>query len=101
MLTRIVKMTFAPEKVNDFLSLFNANKHLIASFEGCSLLELHRDINSPTVYFTYSKWQSEKHLENYRNSELFNSVWRQTKVLFAAKPEAWSISGVFSSEGNS
>lgn len=90
-------MSFKPEKVNDFLTLFNANKHRIASFEGCSLLELHQDIHSLNVYFTYSKWHSEKHLENYRNSELFSVVWNQTKVLFDAKPEAWSVKLIFSS----
>ena len=91
MIIRIVKMTFIPEKVNDFLEIFNASKHLIRNFEGCSHLELLNDINSPNIFFTYSYWQSENALNNYRNSELFGSVWKKTKILFAAKTEAWSV----------
>ena len=30
-------------------------------------------------------------LENYRNSELFDTVWSFTKKLFNNKPEAWSV----------
>lgn len=91
MITRIVKMKFHPDKVEAFLSLFNANRQLIGGFAGCSRLELLNDISDPTVYFTYSIWDEEASLEKYRNSDLFNSVWKNTKVLFAAKPEAWSL----------
>ena len=91
MLTRIVKLTFVAAKTSDFLEIFDSSKDLIVSFNGCSLLELHRDIHDPTIFFTYSKWQSEEHLNAYRNSELFARVWSETKALFAAKPEAWSI----------
>ena len=59
--------------------------------EGCSHLELLNDINSPNIYFTYSYWNDETDLNNYRNSELFASVWSKTKILFCAKPEAWSV----------
>ncbi len=97
MLTRIVKMTFAEEQVPEFLKLFDANKYLIASFPGCKLLELHRDANNPCIFFTYSKWDSEKSLNQYRSSELFERVWAKTKVLFNDRPEAWSIMLYFSS----
>ena len=91
MIIRIVKMTFEKDKVVDFLELFNSSKQLIRNFEGCTHLELLNDINNPNIYFTYSYWQAENDLENYRNSELFNSVWSKTKVLFSAKAEAWSV----------
>lgn len=91
MIIRIVKMTFAPEKVDDFLKVFNSSKHLIRNMNGCSHLELLNDINSPNIFFTYSYWQSEFDLQNYRNSELFASVWGKTKILFTDKPEAWSM----------
>ncbi len=41
--------------------------------------------------FTYSYWESEAHLNTYRHSDLFRETWAKTKVLFADKPEAWSI----------
>ncbi len=84
-------MTFKPDKVVDFLKIFDASKQYIRNMEGCSHLELLNDINSPTIFFTYSYWQTENDLNNYRNSELFEGVWGKTKILFAAKAEAWSV----------
>jgi quinol monooxygenase YgiN len=91
MLVRIVKMSFDPTKINTFLKNFNENKHYIRNFEGCRLLELYQDKNEASVFFTYSYWETENHLENYRNSELFKTVWAKTKTLFNNKPEAWSL----------
>ncbi len=91
MFIRIVKMTFDSKKAEKFLKNFNANKNNIRNFEGCRLLELYRDKNNPAIFFTYSYWESETNLEAYRNSDLFKSVWGKTKILFAAKPEAWSV----------
>jgi heme-degrading monooxygenase HmoA len=48
------------------------------------------------VFFTYSFWNAEANLEQYRNSELFKAVWAETKPLFNAKPEAWSVDKVVS-----
>lgn len=88
---RIVKMTFKPELVPHFLELFEANKERIRSFPGCTRLELLREINQPERFFTYSWWNAPSDLENYRNSELFASVWSRTKALFSEKPDAWSV----------
>jgi heme-degrading monooxygenase HmoA len=84
-------MTFIPEKVVDFLEVFNSSKHLIRNFAGCTHLELLNDIYNPNIFFTYSYWQSEKDLNVYRDSELFVGVWSKTKILFSAKAEAWSV----------
>ncbi|CAN5402075.1 hypothetical protein BH09BAC5_BH09BAC5_04970 [soil metagenome] len=91
MITRLVKMNFQKEDIPDFLEVFTANKNLIASFEGCESVELRRDLNSTTIFFTISKWRSVEDLENDRNSELFKSVWSKTKILFAEKAEAWTL----------
>jgi heme-degrading monooxygenase HmoA len=88
---RIVKMTFDPDKVDEFESLFNDNKHKIRAFDGCTHLQLLKDINTPNQYFTYSFWKHLDNLEAYRTSELFAEVWSATKKLFIAKPEAWSV----------
>lgn len=90
MLIRIVRMTFQEDKVEEFLSIFQASKLKIRAFDGCEHLELLRDINFPNVFSTYSYWESENHLNTYRDSELFKSVWASTKVLFADKPIAFS-----------
>ena len=90
MIIRIVKMTFATEKVADFEKLFEETKERIRHFEGCLHLQLLNDVNNPNIFFTYSHWRSVEDLNNYRDSALFDDVWARTKVLFAAKPEAWS-----------
>jgi heme-degrading monooxygenase HmoA len=89
-------MNFIPTKIEEFLSNFEDKKHQIRNFEGCEFLELYRDKNKTNVFFTYSIWKSEVHLENYRHSELFKAVWAETKVLFNDKPEAWSVDKVHS-----
>lgn len=91
MIKRIVKMSFEPGRIADFKALFEANKHLIGGFAGCTHLELWQDVNNPSLFFTYSFWNSEGDLENYRNSELFKRVWSHTKPLFNDKPQAWTV----------
>jgi heme-degrading monooxygenase HmoA len=91
MIIRIVKLTFQPEKVNDFIEIFNSSKSLIKNCEGCESVELLNDVTHKNIYFTYSLWQSETDLNNYRQSDLFKIIWSKTKVLFGDKPEAWSV----------
>lgn len=90
MLIRIVRMTFMEEKVAEFLANFEANKEKIRNFPGCNHLELWQDENNPNIFMTYSHWKDEESLEQYRDSELFKSVWAVTKPLFAEKPIAFS-----------
>ena len=97
MFTRIVKMSFQEDKVDQFLANFDKNKALIRGFSGCHQLKLLRDKTSPNVFFTYSIWESEEHLEAYRNSDLFKGVWANTKILFNDKPAAWSVDVLFES----
>ncbi|MFY0714013.1 antibiotic biosynthesis monooxygenase [Seonamhaeicola sp. NFXS20] len=91
MFVRIVKMGFHEMHIDTFLSNFNTNKKQIRNFKGCKFLELYRDKNNPNIFFTYSYWETENDLEQYRQSELFKNVWNKTKVLFNTKPEAWSV----------
>jgi quinol monooxygenase YgiN len=83
-------MEFDPEKVEEFLSNFEENKRKIRGFEGCCKLKLLQDQHNTNIFFTYSYWVDEAALARYRNSELFKGVWAKTKVLFNAKPVAWS-----------
>lgn len=91
MIKRFVKMTFNKEYIETFKALFDSKKELIAAVEGCTHLELLQDVDHETIFFTFSLWDDPKYLEAYRNSELFKDVWAKTKVLFDAKPEAWSV----------
>jgi autoinducer 2-degrading protein len=91
MFVRIVKMGFQEDKIDDFLQNFEEVKQNIRNFPGNRFLELYRDKNDPTIFFTYSYWETEADLENYRKSELFIEVWTFTKQLFKQKAEAWSV----------
>ena len=96
MFVRIVKMRFQENKIDTFLKNFEEVKNHIRNFEGNRLLELYQDKNDPRIFFTYSYWEDESDLENYRKSELFGEVWKFTKALFSDKPEAWSLNKLVS-----
>lgn len=91
MLVRIVKLSFHQDKIPAFLENFELVKNQIRNFPGNRLLELYQDKTNASIIFTYSYWDSEEDLENYRKSELFTEVWGFTKQLFNDKPEAWSV----------
>jgi len=91
MIKRIVKMSFHPDKVSEFKEVFKANWKLIAGFRGCKHVELLQDKEHSNIFFTYSVWEHEVYLDEYRKSPLFEAVWGKTKLLFNAKPEAWTV----------
>ena len=98
MLVRIVKMSFHKEHIAAFLENFELMKTKIRNANGNRFLELYQDKNDARIFFTYSYWETEDDLENYRRSELFYDVWTFTKKLFNAKPEAWSVDKLVSLE---
>jgi len=91
MFVRIVKLSFHEENIPAFLENFELMKEKIRNAPGNRFLELYQDKNNKCIFFTYSYWETEQDLENYRNSELFDGIWNFTKKLFNDKPEAWSV----------
>lgn len=92
MIKRIVKMIFREESVETFLhDVFEHSKDRIRAFPGCRHMELLRNLQQPNILFTLSYWDDEAALEAYRQSELFQTTWAKTKVLFAGKAEAWTV----------
>lgn len=91
MIIRVVQMTFRADGIAPFKALFEERKQRIRHFEGCLHLELWQDAHDPSIFFTYSHWESEAYLDHYRFSQFFKETWRQTKALFAAPARAWSI----------
>jgi (4S)-4-hydroxy-5-phosphonooxypentane-2,3-dione isomerase len=91
MFVRLVKLSFHQEHLPAFFENFHSVKDQIRNFPGNTYLELYQDKHNPSIVFTYSIWQSEEDLENYRHSELFKEVWSYTKQFFNDKPEAWSV----------
>ena len=91
MVTRIVKITLQPDKINDFMQVFADVKETIASFDGCHQVELLQDLHSPNIFFTYSIWENEHYLDHYRFSQFFRQTWVRSRALFSEKAEAWSV----------
>ena len=91
MLTRIVRLHIKEEYSEDFLTLFKSSEKAIRSFKGCLHLEIFRDISHKEVFYTLSKWESEKHLNAYRNSKFFQETWKIAKVLFKYKAITYSL----------
>jgi heme-degrading monooxygenase HmoA len=91
MFIRIVKLSFHEENIPAFLENFEIIKERIRSAPGNRLLELYQDKDNKKIFFTYSYWETEQDLENYRTSDFFNEVWSFTKKLFNDKPQAWSV----------
>lgn len=91
MITRVVKMYFREGEAENFLLIFEEMKQHIAQSEGCFELHLHRDSADPNQFFTISLWQSEAHLNRYRDSELFKLTWARVKPLFAESAAAWTL----------
>jgi len=89
-------MSFHKENIPAFLENFEIIKDKIRNASGNRLLELYQDKTNKSIFFTYSYWETEEALENYRQSELFNEVWAFTKKLFNDKPEAWSVNKLVS-----
>jgi Uncharacterized conserved protein len=87
---RIVKMTFKAEHIQDFLLTFEQCKHLIRRTPGCNYLALWRDKQNSNIVYTYSEWNHESDLENYRLSDLFKDTWQTVKPWFDKKPIAFS-----------
>jgi len=91
MIKRIVKLTFQNDKIDDFINIFETSKSKIRNFKGCRHVELLRAQSPQNVFFTFSIWENETALENYRHSKLFRTTWSQTKILFSDKPAAWTV----------
>jgi heme-degrading monooxygenase HmoA len=87
-------MKFEDDKIEAFLDNFDGVKSKIRSFKGCQKLELYRDQNDPTRFFTYSYWDSEQDLNAYRSSPMFEEVWKKTKSMFSERAQAWSLDKV-------
>src|SRR5690606_8380115 len=91
MFIRIVKMSFHEDKIADYLANFHEVKDKIRHFEGNTCLELYQDKHNKSVIFTYSMWESEENLKNYRHSDLFKEDRGYNITLSNDKPQAWSV----------
>lgn len=94
MLTRVVKMHFESDFVNEFQDVFKAVQPKIVAFNGCNGVQLLQDKSNKSIFFTISIWQNQDALETYRQSDLFKATWSIVKPRFKHKAEAWSLLNV-------
>ena len=94
MIVRIAKLTIQTEKAEQFKIFFHQSHFKIVNFKGCMHVELIQESLNKNIFFTYSHWENEKMLEEYRNSKIFKSIWNQTKLFFSEKPQAWSLKSI-------
>lgn len=92
---RLVRMSFIPDRIPDFMGVFEASKEKIRNFPGCLALNLIVDSQDPSVMYTSSIWRAIEDLENYRNSELFIETWRKTKIHFKEKAQASTFNVIY------
>jgi heme-degrading monooxygenase HmoA len=90
MIKRLVKLTFQPDKTDEFIHIFETSKNKIRAMSGCQHVELLRDAKTSNIFFTLSLWDTEASLEAYRHSDLFRTTWAKTKALFSDRPAAWT-----------
>jgi len=91
MIIRMVRLSLHPEKLDEFLEIFNARKEAIRHVDGCQHLEVLQEVENPAVVFTYSHWKDTEALEAYRHSDFFRDTWSRIKPLFNEKAQAWSV----------
>ncbi|MEP7195037.1 MAG: antibiotic biosynthesis monooxygenase family protein [Saprospiraceae bacterium] len=94
MITRIVKMEFKDEHLQEFVDIFNSTKERIISFEGCLSVRLAQEQKYMNLLFTISQWENLEALNKYRESEFFITTWSKVKTLFISRAEAWSLTTI-------
>ena len=92
-------MTFEDGRTEEFLGLFDKVSDQIRAFPGCRHLALLRDRDEPTVFATYSLWDSQESLNAYRSSDLFRETWYKTKAMFSEAPVARSYEQIHPKAG--
>jgi quinol monooxygenase YgiN len=91
---RVVRMTFLPDKTDEFQRIFEKCQSDIKNMPGCLHLELWQDTDQPNIFVTYSHWESEETLNDYKRTAFFGVVWKKTKALFSDAPQVFSAKRV-------
>jgi quinol monooxygenase YgiN len=96
MITRVVKIHFQEDKIEQFLTFFETIKWEITKQENCYGMKLLQDKINPEIVFTYSLWKNQEALDKYRDSTLFSEqVWPKIKPWFKEKAQAWTLEEYF------
>ena len=100
MIARFVDLQIKPEHLDRAKVLLEEVAPKVRAMKGCNFLEILTDIHQIGHFTTYSYWDSEDDLNQYRDSETFKSFWDEIKPLFEQSARAWSSVFLFSSPRN-
>ncbi|MFN2430656.1 MAG: putative quinol monooxygenase [Cryomorphaceae bacterium] len=90
MIIRIVELQFTTGSAEKAETLVKNIAPKVRKSEGCHYLDILIDIHRKGHISTFSKWESEAHLNAYRDSDLFRNFWGSVKPLFEVPAKAWS-----------
>jgi len=91
MILRLVKMKFKQGELANFIAFFDTIKETIEAMPGIISVKLYQDEEDQCIFFTQSIWLNTSSLDAYRSSDFFKKIWPKTKLMFDAKPVAWSL----------
>ncbi|MBN8706400.1 MAG: antibiotic biosynthesis monooxygenase [Bacteroidetes bacterium] len=94
MIIRIVKMKFHPDYCEQFIQVFHKTRPVILTFDGCLEVKLLQSETEPTIFSTFSRWDSVTHLDHYRFSEFFKLTWSTIKPWMVEKADAVSYNEI-------
>lgn len=77
--------------VDKFKSMIQSIQDKIKAFDGCYSVNILCDKNQKNRFFSYSTWESEEDLNNYRKSEFFTEIWSDVKKMFIKDAQAWTV----------
>ena len=92
MLIRIVRLTLQPDAVQSFYRVFAETAPKIRQAKGCRKLELWVDAEYSNIITTYSEWDSESHLNTYRESALSEMPGQPLSRCLQLQPSPTAIS---------
>lgn len=90
MIIRIVELQFESDSASRAVKLVKDIAPKVRQSSGCLHLEILVDVRKGGHISTYSKWESEDHLNAYRDSQLFKNFWASVKPHFKVPARAWS-----------
>ncbi len=91
MIVRIVHMFFRPHALEQLMPLIHRQLRNVMSHPGCLAVKLFRDTSDPDHLCTFSIWEDQEALDDYRQSDHFIEVWSTLKSHFAKPPQAYSF----------
>ena len=77
--------------IDSYMALVQSVLDRIKNFKGCQSVNIFNDKDVPNRFFSYSTWESEEHLDAYRDSELFKITWSELKTFFKSPAQAWTV----------